>query len=162
MGADVKNAKLTIVEFGDFECPFSKDSATMIRSLMAKYPTQVRLVYRHFPLSDIHPNAVQAAIASECADEQKKFWPFYDKLYANQNALKFADLIRYSTEVGLDTVQFRTCLVNNRYSEKVNADFSYAGAIGLQGTPTFFLNGQMIQGAIPEQTMDALVQKFLK
>ena len=162
LGALATTAKLTIVEFGDFECPFSKESASVVRSLLAKYGDRVRFEYRHLPLTDIHPNAFASAVASECANEQGKFWQFYDKLYANQTALKTADLLRYSTESGLDTTQFRACLLGNRYDTKVSADASFARSIGLEGTPTFFFNGQMVEGAIPEQQFDAIIQKLLK
>ncbi|MEY4744104.1 MAG: hypothetical protein RL272_49 [Candidatus Parcubacteria bacterium] len=161
-GPAAKDAKLTIVQFADFQCPYSKEEATVFRTLMAKYGDRVRFVFRDYPLDAIHPDAMQAALASECAGEQGKFWNFHDKLFLNSPALTFADLTRYAEETGLDTKQFEKCLVDERYKSRVDADRAAAEGLGLTGTPSFFLNGQRIEGAIPEPVFDGLIQKLLK
>lgn len=154
-------AGLTIVEFGDFGCPYSRDSASVVRSVMAKYGDRVRFIYRYYPL-DIHPEAMQAAIAAECAREQGKFWPFHDKLYAYQGAFSLQDLTRYGQEVGLESKQFSYCLADNRYKEAVDADVRFAQATGVRGTPTFFFNGQRVEGSIPENIFVKLIDELLK
>lgn len=161
-GPAAKDAKLTIVQFADFQCPFSKDEATVFRTLMAKYGDRVRFVYRDYPLDEIHPDATQAALAAECAGEQGKFWNFHDKLFLNSPALSFADLTRYAEETGLDSVQFEKCLVDQRYKSQVDADRAAAMRLGLRGTPTFFFNGQRVEGAIPAQVFEELIKKLLK
>lgn len=161
-GAEPEDAKLTIVQFADFQCPYSKEEATVFRKLMRKYGDRVRFIYRDFPLDTIHPDATQAALAAECAREQGKFWAYHDKLYVNAPGLSFAELLRYSEEVGLDTRQFETCLVDERYRNKVSEDRAAAERLGLQGTPTFFLNGQRVEGAIPAHIFEGLIEKLLK
>lgn len=161
-GPSEKDAKLTIVQFADFQCPFSKDEATTFRTLMAKYGDRVRFVYRDYPLDDIHPDATQAALAAECAAEQGKFWNFHDKLFLNAPALSFADLTRYAEETGLDSKQFEKCLVDERYKGKVDADRAAAVRLGIRGTPTFFFNGQRVEGAIPADIFEELIKKLLK
>lgn len=161
-GPSAQDAKLTIVEFADFECPFSKDEATVYRTLMKKYEDRVRFVYRDYPLESIHPDATQAAVAAECAREQGKFWAYHDKLFVNSPALAFPDLTSYAEQAGLDTVQFEKCLVDERYKDKVATDTALAGRLGLRGTPTFFFNGQRVEGAIPADVFESLIEKLLK
>lgn len=155
-------AKLTIVQFGDFECPFSASEHEVVRRMMAKHGDKVRFIYRDYPIGEIHPNARTAAIAAECAREQMKFWAYHDKLYANQSALAFADLKRYATETGLDTAQFEACLIDERYAAKVDADTAAAKALGLRGTPTFYFDGQRVEGAIPEDIFEQIIDAMTK
>lgn len=157
-----QDTKLTIVMFGDFSCGYTRDAAETVRRLMAKYGDRVRLTYRHYPLAAIHPNAYQAAVASECAFEQDKFWPYFDKLYANQSALRLDDLIRYGDEVGLDRERFGRCLVDNRYVGRVNEDLDLADRLALRGTPTYFLNGIRVEGNIPEPAFEGFIERLLK
>lgn len=156
------DAKLTIVQFGDFECPFSASEHEVVRRMMAKYGDKVRFIYRDYPIGEIHPNARAAAMAAECAREQGKFWAMHDKLYANQSALGFQDLLRHGAEIGLDGTQFETCLIDERYASKVDADVAAAKAFGLRGTPTFFFDGQRVEGAIPEDILDRIVSSMTK
>lgn len=156
-----QGAKLTIVEFADFECPYSKEVAPVIRTLMAKYGDRVRFIYRDFPIDSIHANARQASSAAECAREQGKFWAYHDKLYLNSPALGFKDLLRYAEEAGLDSVQFEKCLIEDRYRAEIAKDEAAAASVGVTGTPTFFLNGQPIEGAIPADVFESIVDKIL-
>lgn len=161
-GADPSAAVLTVVQFADFQCPFSKEEATVVRTLMRKYGDRVRFVYRDYPLDTLHPDATQAALAAECAREQGRFWAYHDKLFVNSPVLGFQDLIRYSEEAGLDVRQFERCLVDERYREKVEEDRALAERLGLRGTPSFFFNGQRVEGAIPAQVFEDLIEKMLK
>jgi protein-disulfide isomerase len=161
LGLD-KDAKLTIVEFADFGCPYSKEESSVVRSLMAKYGDRVKFIYRDFPIESLHPDAPQASAAAECAREQGKFWAYHDKLYANSPAIGFKDLSRYAQEVGLDEAQFDRCLASGRYDSVVASDTIVASGLGVSGTPTFFLNGNLIEGAIPQDTFDKLISKLLQ
>jgi protein-disulfide isomerase len=155
------NAPLTVVEFADYECPYSKDASSTVRTLAAKFGDKVRVIYRDYPIDSIHPRAKEAAIAGECAREQDKFWAYHDRLYQNSPALNHADLIRYARESGLDEAQFSQCLVAERYKDKVEKDTADALALGVSGTPVFFFNGQKVEGAIPSDTFDAIIQRMI-
>lgn len=161
VGPEAEEAKLTIVEFGDFECPFSKDTHATIRRLSTKYEDKVRFVYRDYPLESIHPNAFLAAVAAECAQEQDRFWAYHDKLYLNSPTLSFQNLIEYGNEIGLDTVRFEECLIARDTEAAVREDAEVAKGLGMRGTPTFFLNGYRVEGSIPEDEFDNLIQEML-
>jgi protein-disulfide isomerase len=133
-----------------------------LRIALERHKDRVRLVYRHYPIVSLHPDAAVAAEAAECAGEQGQFWAMYDKLYLNQAALGFADLVRYSGEIGLDSGAFETCLSGGRYRERVERDRQAAEALGLSGTPTFFFNGQPVAGAIPADVLDEIIGTYLK
>jgi len=161
IGADAATAKLTIVEFADFECPFSKQASSGIRSLVARYGDKVRVIYRDYPLEDIHTHAKQAALAAQCAGEQNKFWAYHDKIYLS-SSLASADLLSYASEIGLDEKQFEKCFVEERYKDKVEADTKLAQTLGVSGTPAFFFNGQKVEGAIPDDQLDKIVQRMIQ
>lgn len=154
-------AEVTVVQFADFQCPFSKEEATVVRTLMRKYGDRVRFIYRDYPIDALHPDATQAAMAAECAREQGRFWAYHDKLFANSPALGFQDLSRYAEEVGLDKTQFERCLAEDRYRAKVEEDRALAERLRLPGTPTFFLNGQRVDGAIPADAFEQLLERLL-
>ncbi len=162
LGADKDDAKLTIVQFGDFECPFSAATHASVRRMLAKHGDAVRFVYRDYPIAELHPTARTASLAGECAREQGKFWAMHDRMYANQASLGLQDLVRYATEAGLDTTQFETCLIDERYAVRVDEDIAAAQAFGLRGTPTFFFNGQRVEGAIPEDVFERIIVSMTK
>jgi protein-disulfide isomerase len=143
------DAAVTLIEFSDYQCPFCKRAEPTVLELLKKYPTQVRLVYRHMPLDGLHPRARAAAIAAVCADQQGKFWEYHDVLFANQQALGDADLEKYATDLGLDAGKFKTCRQDPASETRVNTDALAARAAGLTGTPAFFVNGILISGARP-------------
>ncbi|MFN0062254.1 MAG: DsbA family protein [Myxococcaceae bacterium] len=143
-----KSAKVTIVEWSDFQCPFCKRGGDTVKDLAQRYPNDVKVVFRHLPLS-MHKDAQLAAEATMAAHEQGKFWQMHDKLFANQSALGRADLERYASELGLDMARFRASLDNGRHRARVAQDASAASAAGVTGTPTFFINGRKIVGALP-------------
>jgi protein-disulfide isomerase len=150
-------APVTIVEFSDFQCPYCGRAGPVMKEVHARYPEQVRIVYRHLPLDRIHPQARGAAEASACADAQGRFWEFHDKLFENQRALATADLQRYAGELGLDTAAFEQCVKERRFKDQVERDLAAAtaaatasGKRGL-GTPAFFVNGILLSGAKPAE-----------
>ncbi len=143
------DAPIVVIEFSDYQCPFCKRAEPTVTALMQKYPTQLRLVYRHLPLDQIHPRARPAAIAAVCAEQQGKFWEYHDTLFANQQALNDADLEKYATTLGMDAAKFKTCRADPATDAKVSADAAAAKQAGLTGTPAFFVNGILISGARP-------------
>ncbi len=155
-----ENAKVKIVEFSDFECPFCGRALPTITALVQKYGDDVAVYYRHFPLS-FHPNARPAALAAECAAEQGKFTEFHDKLFANQQALSNADLKKYAGDLGLDTAKFNQCLDSSQYASKVDSDFSLGSQTGVSGTPTFFINGAKLVGAQPQASFEPIIDAEL-
>ncbi|MGH2897137.1 MAG: DsbA family protein, partial [Solirubrobacteraceae bacterium] len=140
------NAPGVIVEFSDYQCPFCKRAEPTVTELLKKYPTQIRVVYRHMPLDGLHPRARPAAIASVCAEAQGKFWEYHDKLFENQQALNDEDLDKSATELGLDLAAFKTCLANPDTALRVQKDSEAARSVGITGTPAFLINGILISG----------------
>jgi protein-disulfide isomerase len=149
------SAPVTIVEFSDFHCPFCRAAQPTLQQVLARYPDQVRLVYRHFPLDSIHPEARRAAEASWCAARQDKFWRFHDGLYANGADASTATLDRVAREAGLDTAAFDACLAGGDARAAVQRDVDEGLRFGVDGTPGFFINGRMLSG---NQPMDAFVK----
>lgn len=160
LGSD--NAPLRIVEFADFGCPFSQESSSVVRTLAQKYGDKIRVEYRHFPLTDLHPRAEQAAEAAECAGAQGKFWEYHDKLYINQSDQSADALLRYAKEVNLDAAAFARCLSSGQEAAKVQADAAAGAAAGVAGTPTFFFNGVGVPGSIPAAVFERLILQLTK
>ncbi len=140
------DAPVTVVEYGDFECPFCGQAEPTVRELLAERG-DVRYVWRHLPLRDVHPRAELAARASEAAAVQGAFWDLHDRLLDHQDALRPADLERYAADLGLDVEQFRTDLHSPLLAERVAEDLDSADRSGVSGTPTFFVNGRRHYGA---------------
>lgn len=147
-----QDADVTIVEFSDFECPFCRSATETIEQLLEHYGEEVRLVFRHFPLP-IHENAQRAAEAAVCANEGGKFWEYHDLLFLNQDALAQEDLIGYAKEVGLEEAAFVSCLESGKATTVVEKDVSDAESAGVSGTPSFFINGRPLSGALPYDTL---------
>lgn len=157
-----KNAPITIIEFSDYQCPFCKRwHDEVFHQLQAKYPDKVRIVYRNFPLSSIHPDATSAAEAAECANEQGAYWQFHDKLFSDQYGLGQDAYVKYASDLKLDVNKFTQCFTQRRYQKNVQADFDYASNLGVSSTPTFFLNGIPIVGAQPYNVFDQVITKEL-
>jgi protein-disulfide isomerase len=155
------NAKVTIVEFSDFQCPYCKRFRDeTLNVLVEKYGDDIRFVYRDYPLPS-HPQAQKAAEAAECADEQGKFWEMHDLLYSNQESLSDDLYTVFAAQLGLDTQKFNDCLSSNKYAEEVAADLQDGQAYGVTGTPTFFVNGQVLVGAQPVSAFEALIDQEL-
>lgn len=168
-----KDAKVTVVEFSDFQCPFCEEYFTKINTQVDKEyikTGKIKFAYRQFPLNTIHPNAQKAAEASECANAQNKFWEYHDILFKNQNtwAPKTADdaagdFTDFAGQIGLDTNQFSSCLTNDEGKKNVDDDIAVATDVQVDATPTFFVNGVRVVGAVPfdqlKQTIDAELKK---
>lgn len=161
-----ENAKVTIVEYSDFECPFCSRVEPTLAALKTKYGDQVRLLYKHFPLS-FHPNARPAAIAAECAYEQgaDKFAPYHAKLFANQTALTTANLKQFAVDIGLNAEQFNQCFDTSKTAAIVDAHTTEGSQYGVSGTPTFFIGtaqtGVKLVGAQPPTAFEAEIDRVL-
>jgi protein-disulfide isomerase len=136
-----EDAPYTLVEYGDYECPDCGRLYVILRDLHKELPAQLRIVFRHYPLSGVHHHAQQAAEAAEAAAAQGKFWEMHTLLFERQQALATKDLIRYAEELALDVARFRQELKNETYRERVRADFLAGVQNGVYGTPGLFLNG---------------------
>ena len=157
------DAKVTILEWSDFECPYCKTFHESMIQLMEAYPDDVRWVFKNFPLS-FHPEATPAAIAAECAAEQKgndMFWQYGDKLYENQDTLGTALYEKLAKDLGLNTSTFKDCITNKSTADIVTNDTSVGSANGVQGTPGNFLNGTELGGAVPFTSLQAQVKSIL-
>jgi protein-disulfide isomerase len=149
-------ASITVIEFGDFECPYCGRAEPIVRELLAD--TDLRYVWRHLPLTDVHPAAQLAAEAAEAAGAQGAFWEMHDVLLAHQDELAPADLVRYAEQLGLDADRFHDELKRHVHQARVAQDVESADVSGVSGTPTFFVNGQRHYGAYDVQTLKAAVK----
>ncbi len=155
------DAPITIVEFSDFQCPFCKQwHQTVYEPLLAAYPGKIRVVYRHLPLTSIHPDAQGAAEAAMCANAQGKFWEFHDKLFAGE-ALGAGIYSQYASDLGLDVKKFEACITKGAYRQAVQEDSDFALNLGVNSTPTFFVNGLAIVGAQPLSVFQQVIDKEL-
>jgi protein-disulfide isomerase len=157
----VVGAPVTIVEFADFGCPYSRESSFVMRELATLYPTQVHYVYRDFPITELHPIAQKASEAGECAREQDKFWEFHDKMYQNQSDLSEETFVEFAQALNMNVSRFESCLTSGRHAQEVLQDYQDGVAAGVVGTPTFFINGNKIPGAIPAEILNTIVQAIL-
>jgi len=155
-----KDAKVTVVMFSDFQCPFCNRVNPTLTKLLESYPGKVRLAYKYLPLR-IHPDAPGAAAAAEAAHRQGKFWEMYDKIFANQRDLKPETFKRYATELGLDVAQFQKDAADPAVKARIDADSKEADKLGVAGTPAFFINGRYLSGAQPYESFQKLVDEQL-
>jgi protein-disulfide isomerase len=151
-------AVVTLVEYGDFECPYCGRAERIIRELLEVCDDDLRYVFRHLPLSDVHPHAQMAAEAAEAAGAQGAFWEMHDLLFAHQDALTPLDLRRYADDLDLDIEKFSEELRQRRHAPRVSADVASADASGVSGTPTFFVNGRRHHGAYDVAALTAAVR----
>jgi protein-disulfide isomerase len=157
-----ENAPITIIEFSDYECPYCRQwHEAVYHRLFETYPDQVRLVYRDFPLYSVHPNAVPAAEAADCANEQGAFWDYHDKLFGMELGLSSEAYQQYAEELDLDMDAFNTCVETRKYREEVQADYTFASNLGVRSTPTFFVNGIALVGAQPFEVFQEVIDKEL-
>jgi protein-disulfide isomerase len=156
------NAPVTIVEFSDFECPFCGGLFPTLKLVEKNYSDKVRLVYRHFPLTNIHPRAQKAAEAAVCANEQGHFWEFHDSMFGNQQQLTVDDLKRRAVAMKLDAAAFNSCLDSGRAAEAVKKDATEGAQAGVTGTPAMFINGRMLSGNQPYNEIRDIIEDELK
>jgi len=157
-----EDAAVTIIEFSDFQCPYcARFDVETLPQILSNYGDRVRFVYRDFPLTSLHENALKAAEASECADEQGAYWKYHDLLFQNQAALDDASLKNYAASLALDTAAFNQCLDSDAQMEEVRKDVQDGITAGVQGTPDFFVNGVLIEGAQPYTVFQAAIEAAL-
>jgi protein-disulfide isomerase len=157
-----EDASVTIIEFSDFQCPYcARFQSETLPQILTDYGDRVRFVYRDFPLTGLHENALKAAEASECADEQGAYWKYHDLLFQNQSALDDASLKNYAASLGLDTATFNQCLDSDKYMSEVQKDEQDGITAGVQGTPAFFINGMPLSGAQPYAAFKAAIDAAL-
>jgi protein-disulfide isomerase len=143
----------TLVEYGDYECPDCGRLYVILRDLQKDLGSRLRIVFRQYPLSGVHPHAQQAAEAAEAAGAQGKFWEMHTLLFERQQALRTKDLIRYAEQLNVDVERFRQELKNETYKERVRADFIAGVQNGVHGTPGLFLNGVRYEGEWDEESL---------
>ncbi len=155
-------APVTLVEFSDFQCPYCANLFRTLHQVMQKYGTQVRLVYRNFPLTQLHPYAEKAAEAGLCAAEQGQFWPMHDLMFQTQGQLKEEDLKTKAAQLKLNLDAFNSCLVSGKNAGKVKQDLQAGSQLGVAGTPALFVNGRFVSGAVPFEDIAKLIDEELK
>lgn len=155
------DAWITIVEVSDFQCPFCKRAGPLLDSIEKRYGDDVRVVFKHNPLS-FHPRAKPAAIAAECAGEQGKFWPMHDVLFENAKALEDGQLSTYAQRTGVDMQRWKQCYDGARPKARIERDQKLALSFGARGTPAFFINGRVISGTKPLPEFTQVIDEELK
>lgn len=156
------NAPLTLLEYGDYECPYCGAAYPIVKQVQKRMGDRMRFVFRNFPLTQIHPHAEQAAEAAEAAGGQGKFWEMHDTLYEHQDALDALHLVAYAADLGLDVEQFEEDLAAHTYAGRVREDFLSGIRSGVNGTPTFFINGQRHDGSYDLPTLLAALEAALE
>jgi len=156
-----QDAPITIVEFSDFQCPYCRRwHEEVFETLLGSYPGQIRIVYRHLPLTSIHPDAFAAAEAAMCAGEQSAFWEYHDKLFSSET-LGTGIYTQYAQELNLDMTAFDACMTGHRFQQAIQKDSDFAINLGISSTPTFFINGLAIVGAQPLDVFQQVIDKEL-
>ena len=154
------SARVTVVEFADFQCPFCRRMSDTLRQVRQRYGDRVRIVWKDFPLTKIHQQAMPAAQAARCAAEQGRFWDYHDRLFAAP-ALDAATLRQHAVALALDLPRFNACVDSSKYAETVQRSRNEALALGLTSTPTLFVNGRMIKGAKSYDLLAGLIDEEL-
>ena len=157
----VDTAPVTIAEFAEFQCPFCQTVNATLQQIEERYKDRVRFVWKHLPLVRIHSHAMDASVAAEAARNQGKFWEYHDKLFANQKQLETEDLRRYAQELGLDLARFDRDRQDPELKTRVQADMAEATSLGVTSTPTFFINGRLVSGAMPFETFSTIIDEEL-
>lgn len=154
-------APVTVVEYSDFQCPFCQRVMPTLKELRTKYGDKVRLVWKDFPLTQVHPQAFVAAQAGNCARDQGKFWEYHDHLFANQQALEAESLKKYAADVGMDAAKFNQCLDSSKYEARVQEALGSGTRLGITSTPTVYVNGRMVNGAQPIEVFQSIIDEEL-
>jgi protein-disulfide isomerase len=138
------DAAITIVEFSDYQCPYCAKAEPLIASFVEAYPNDTRVVFKHYPLTNIHPHAMPAALAATAAQKQGKFWEMHDQLFANQRSLNPAQITETAKKLGLDMTRFEADMKSPEVAAAVQADMKLAQQVGIRGTPSIFVNGKLL------------------
>lgn len=157
------DAKVTIVEFGDFQCPFCARLEGVLGALRRRHPDGIRIVYRHFPLESIHPHARTAALASECAAAQGRFEPYHNLLFLKQDSIGVVSWSTFAERAGVtDLSAFRTCLENERYDVAVRRDVTLARQLDIRGTPTLIIGRELLEGVPTVEQLEGRLRRQLQ
>jgi protein-disulfide isomerase len=156
-----KDAPVILIEYGDYQCPYCGKAYPIVKQLQKRIGKSMCFVFRNFPLTEVHPFAEGAAEAAEAAGEQDKFWEMHDALYENQNALEPEDLVAYAKRLHLDVPRFTSELTTHAHAKRVREDFLSGVRSGVNGTPTFFINGVRHDGQYDFDTLLAAIQAHL-
>jgi protein-disulfide isomerase len=155
------NASITLVEYGDYECPYCGQAYPIIKNIQKILGSQLRFVFRNFPISQIHPHALSAAEAAEAADSQHKFWIMHDYLYEHQDRLDDDDLVQYASTLGLDLDRFSKEVAEHTHASRVREDFMSGIRSGVNGTPTFYINDIRHDDSWDEDTLLASLKQAI-
>jgi protein-disulfide isomerase len=155
------SAPVTLIEFSDFQCPFCQRVAPTLKKLRETYGDKVRIVWKDFPLTQIHPQAFKAGEAAHCAGDQGKYWEYHDRLFANQQQLQPDELKKHAADLGLDAMAFNACLDSSKYGERVRDGVAQGQRLGVNSTPTIYINGRVLSGAQPYETFVSVIDEEL-
>jgi predicted DsbA family dithiol-disulfide isomerase len=156
------SAPVTLVVFSDFQCPYCKKFSSTLAEVSKKYGDKVRIVFRQFPLTKIHPDAMNAAEAALCAADQKRFWEMHDLLFQDQSDLEIEALRKRANKLGLDVNAFNACLDSSQHAAQIHEDIVAGTSAGADSTPTTFVNGRYLNGAQPLNALSAIIEEELK
>jgi protein-disulfide isomerase len=154
------DAEVTIVAFSDYQCPYCHRAQTTVEQVLDRYEGKVRLVHMDFPLN-IHPGAIPAARAARCAGEQERFWEYHRDLLSQLTDFSESDLKRRAAKLQLEEEPFATCLASDRYESVIDAGFREGQKLGVSATPTFFINGRRVMGALPLEQFAEIIDEEL-
>ena len=155
------SAPITLIEFSDFQCPFCQRVEPTLKRLREAYGDKLRIVWKDFPLTQIHPQAFKAGEAAHCAGDQSKYWEYHDRLFANQQLLQPEDLKAHAAALGLDAAAFGACLDTSKYGERVRNGVAQGQRLGVNSTPTIYINGRVLAGAQPYETFVSVIDEEL-
>jgi protein-disulfide isomerase len=156
------DAPVTIVEFSDFQCPYCKQVTPILNQVMGFYGNRVRLIFKHLPLTSIHPQALEAAQAGVCAARQGKFWEYHDRLFDSSPNLSPVMLEKIASEIGLNVGGFSSCLSSEESRSAIQRDLQVAKKLGIQGTPTFLINGKLLKEAASFESFKKMIDEELQ
>ncbi len=152
-------ATVTLVQYGDYECPYTRRSTWVVQAIQQQLGDQLRFVYRNFPLTEIHPHSLHTAFAAEAADAQGKFWEMHNYIFHHQHTLEDADLEQFAGAVGLDMQRFAQDMAQRPFARRIEEDFQSGSRSGVRGTPTFFINGVLYPGSWEQDALLAALKE---
>src|SRR5713101_2678682 len=152
-------AAVTLVQYGDYECPYTRQSTTVVRAIQQQLGDKLRFVFRNFPLTEIHPHALHSAETAEAAAAQGKFWEMHDYIFHHQHTLEDSDLEQFAVAVGLDMQQFARDRAERPYISRIEEDLQGGIRSGVRGTPTFFINGVLYPGSWEQEALLAAIEE---
>ncbi len=156
------DAAVTLVQYGDYQCPYTRQSTTGVRAIQQQLGDKLRFVFRNFPLIQIHPHALHSAEAAEAADAQGKFWEMHDYIFHHQHTLEDADLQRFAEAVGLDVARYAQDMAAHTHLARIEEDVEGGEESGVEGTPTFYINGVRHDGSWEQEVLLSAIQHALK